>query len=585
MASTIDRKAISELQGICFEIPSQQRGYKWTKDNVDKLLEDFKFFIDKDIDAKFYCMQPLAVVEVEEGKRYKVLDGQQRLTTIYLLNKFLNNDSEIYSFVFETDKDSDRLNYLRGQIPAKNDKSINEFYITVAYNAIKDWFGQNPSMVDVFKIFLSTRKEERSAQFIWYKVDAGKEHEVFENLNSGKLSLTTPELIKAILMSPNSNMSNREQAIMQFEEMQRMLRNDRFWYMLQNDEPGYRKSRMDLIFNLALGISNSTYSAKPNAAFDIFYDNLDKTEELWKKVRKAYLRLVDFYENPYSYHYIGYLTYCRSSSCLHDVFSLRETNGSQEFIEKLRDKVSNAAPKDGNHKKVSDFVYPNEADKRTTVEMLRRLLLLYNIESILSRYQNMHDEHKMRFSYEQFPFDLLYKQNWDIEHIASQTENDFRKPQDRDDWLEAYAQDSKHIDDVDIAKLKQAYEKTKKKEDFDALYRLAIKKEDDDLKGQKVEDKHQIGNLVLLDSHTNRSFHNSLYPRKRAIVIIADGNKCEDDRIQNVKTTYVPLCTKNVFMKYYNKNAGIINGAWTIDDCNAYRKDIASKLDAYYENE
>ena len=54
---------------------------------------------------------------------------------------------------------------------------------------------------------------------------------------------------------------------------------------------------------------------------------------------------------------------------------------------------------------------------------------------------------------------------------------------------------------------------------------------------------NSIGNLTLLDSGTNRSYKNAIFPIKRKSIIQLDK-----------QATYVPLCTKNVFLKYYSKN-------------------------------
>ncbi len=88
-------KAFVELKGLTFLIPFQQRGYKWTETNVKTLLNDLKEFIDcKDGHKQMYCLQPLAVVKLDE-KKYSVLDGQQRLTTLFLLYTFLNKTPPI----------------------------------------------------------------------------------------------------------------------------------------------------------------------------------------------------------------------------------------------------------------------------------------------------------------------------------------------------------------------------------------------------------------------------------------------------------------------------------------------------------
>jgi uncharacterized protein with ParB-like and HNH nuclease domain len=67
-----------------FIIPAYKRGYRWTKRQVEELLNDIRDF-QKESESKpkeaFYCLQPLVVSEIESG--WVLIDGQQRLTTIY----------------------------------------------------------------------------------------------------------------------------------------------------------------------------------------------------------------------------------------------------------------------------------------------------------------------------------------------------------------------------------------------------------------------------------------------------------------------------------------------------------------------
>ena len=79
-------KGLEDLYGKTFYIPSYQRGYRWTKDNVQKLLDDLENFGENeknhDID---YCLQPLIVkrcVDNKNNEMYELIDGQQRLTTL-----------------------------------------------------------------------------------------------------------------------------------------------------------------------------------------------------------------------------------------------------------------------------------------------------------------------------------------------------------------------------------------------------------------------------------------------------------------------------------------------------------------------
>ena len=66
-----------------FYIPSYQRGYRWDKDQITDLLEDIYDFIYITKGDK-YCLQPIVVKKMKD-QRYEVLDGQQRLTTIFIL--------------------------------------------------------------------------------------------------------------------------------------------------------------------------------------------------------------------------------------------------------------------------------------------------------------------------------------------------------------------------------------------------------------------------------------------------------------------------------------------------------------------
>lgn len=99
----------AELKGKTYIIPYQQRGYKWTSFNVEELLCDLREFIEETNSKKrIYCLQPLAVVPVGVN-RYVVLDGQQRLTTLYLLYKYLYGQSP---YVFDYERDVDHENFM-----------------------------------------------------------------------------------------------------------------------------------------------------------------------------------------------------------------------------------------------------------------------------------------------------------------------------------------------------------------------------------------------------------------------------------------------------------------------------------------
>ena len=70
------RKSLGQLikEKYDFFIPDYQRGYKWTRIEVLKLLNDiwdFKLNHGNDDDSDFYCLQPV-VVKPKDGKYYVV---------------------------------------------------------------------------------------------------------------------------------------------------------------------------------------------------------------------------------------------------------------------------------------------------------------------------------------------------------------------------------------------------------------------------------------------------------------------------------------------------------------------------------
>ena len=600
-------KAFKDLLEFTFVIPSQQRGYKWTSKNVEELLKDLWEF-SKQETKNIYCLQPIAVVKNGECE-YEVLDGQQRLTTLFLLYKYLTQKNA-YTLNFERDSneyDKSRWKFLNDiDKEEKLDNSqIDRFYITRAYETIKQFFesfeknrpsvsadSENKYIKQIFRSLLDASRRslldasrcQKSVQVIWYETPKEKAHETFRNLNSGKISLTNTDLIKALLLNRVNGLpaNQHETVARQFEEMEQTLKLDHFWHMLSSEVPKYPHTRMDLLFNVVANVEEKEVQIDYRTSFRWFAEEDEKLslEQKWQQVRHTFLRLYDMYMDMYSYHYIGFLTYYKTGDSikrLHELISDNEKMDKNEFIEKLRGDIKKAInPND--QKQIEDYSYTDSSRKE-----LRELFLLHNIETLLQRYQTLKnsEQYKLQHEYEQFPFELLYKQSWDIEHIASQTTNELKNEKDREDWLKSVKADypSSFNDNENTS------EKTKDKKDFDKLYEEIInyiKKENQDY--IEEDNKNNIGNLVLLDKHTNRSFHNSLFPRKRRIVIMADGLASENDKEQNVVRQFIPICTKQCFTKAYNKKSNVKLGEWSKDDADAYLNDIKEKLNKYFTN-
>ena len=88
----VDSASRLPTQGIegTFFIPSYQRGYRWTADEVTKLLDDIW-----ESAGQRYSLQPIVVKSLRTGK-WELIDGQQRLTTLWLLLRFMNKGEPRY---------------------------------------------------------------------------------------------------------------------------------------------------------------------------------------------------------------------------------------------------------------------------------------------------------------------------------------------------------------------------------------------------------------------------------------------------------------------------------------------------------
>ena len=595
----IHLKAFSELKGKIFHIPYQQRGYKWTKSNVEELLNDLREFISCNKESKrVYCLQPLAIVPLGD-ERYSVIDGQQRLTTLYLLHMYLYGN-EPYTFEYDRDDSNipSRSEYLKN-IASENektaDKNIDFFYIYTAYHYISDFF-LDDKLKQSFRDLLERPKDQKSLQVIWYEVERARQYETFRNLNSGKIHLTNTDRIKALLLNRVSGLPQveRMEAAAIFERMERDLQNDHFWYMINGNELREGQTRMDFLFNLVAGCKQSDYDIDSRWSFRNYFNDSKKENlsQKWKAVRHTFLRLKDMYDNIYSYHYIGGLTYNSNRNPINNItrwLALNRELTHSEFINRLRSEIKTILTR--KHKAITEYSY--YSDKKD----LRLLFLMHNIETILQRFEQLHEDERLSLEneYEKFPFELLHRQSWDIEHISSNTDSDFRNSADRKAWLESIKQDlgNEYTKDENskIKELEMIYSTSEKREDFNRLYTAIMRQYDDKTDSIKDnapdgKDKMQIGNLTLLDSSTNRSYHNALFPRKRRYIIVADGISDKSDKFESSLTPrYIPPCTRQVFTKAYNKTNKLSLNAWTQEDADFYVKDMEQKLGYYFNNE
>lgn len=136
-ASVISIESIVNIddkeQSIFFEIPPYQRLYEWNKEQIQTLLNDIKTKFEENKNEEYFIGN--VVVSKKNNKnnqqdvKYLLIDGQQRLTTLFLIGFYLsykiknpNNDSNWKEFIMQGDK-------LRISMPIreKEEKALKEF--------------------------------------------------------------------------------------------------------------------------------------------------------------------------------------------------------------------------------------------------------------------------------------------------------------------------------------------------------------------------------------------------------------------------------------------------------------------------
>ena len=149
-----ETKGVLEIKGNFF-VPDYQRGYRWGENEVKQLLGDIY-----ENGLKSYYLQPIVVKPIK-GEDFELIDGQQRLTTLYLLLNYLEKSfsgesktSRKYEITYETRKETH--SYLTDLDPNKKEDNIDFFFIYNAYRTIKEWFKDDRSTINKF-LFLFNR--------------------------------------------------------------------------------------------------------------------------------------------------------------------------------------------------------------------------------------------------------------------------------------------------------------------------------------------------------------------------------------------------------------------------------------------
>ena len=511
-------------------IPDYQRGYRWKADeHVKALLEDVdQFMSKKESTHEIYCLQPIVVVPqvAEDGFRaWEVVDGQQRLTTLYLVLRALNYSH--YELSYCQRKESTR--FLADPVKSYNEKDPfpDHYFIHEAYAKISHWLEQKELEMVGYKLqFLNALLQ--NVKVIWYEVELKGNTEmacekekidIFNRLNIGKIPLDDAELIRALfLQSMSLQLTNREQLLSQatfaleWQEMEQYLRNPAVWgfiHLAESKETNYPNRILKLFEIVAQqtnGEARATYLWFERELGRDSQKRFEASNNLWKDVKNLFAKIRAWYENPELYHGIGLLISLQHVN-LKEIYSQSKSQTKHEFASWIWDKVQ---------EKINTDIDSENFNYEERPKDVERVLLLFNVLST---------REKSKVTGEKFPFHRYQGvKKWSLEHIHAQhTDDPFKDKNNIKAWINETLPELEGIcKQEDLSKLDTQMQQLEKwasvgteKIDIDKFnsVRLAIENffEEDTV--------HSIDNLALLSAKDNSALNKAIFPVKRRRIL------------------------------------------------------------------
>lgn len=381
------------------KIPYYQRGYRWRRSEVEALLSD----INKEPDG--YCLQPIVL------KGPTIVDGQQRLTTITLIRKYLDLDDSVARDLLETGR-----------------SNIDKYFIKENRKAIEEAFNPEKHIGNVIYDKKAFKEKLNKCRFILCRLDENEnEEDVFMRLNAGKIPLSSAEILKSYYLTEGNCKKDCNRFRAKWLYIEKALQNDDFYYFFSHDEKNkserYYSSRMDFLLEIYLINKeiiekergedrwerefDKCYEASPIFAFTaiqekhiLAYNLIDSLENILQSMKLIY-------DDTELYNLYGFVSCTFSDSLL--LLSEMSTNYQNDVISILKNKARVIV---GTTDKESlgnlDFYNQNQKVK------IKNILLLHN--AIRST------ERGIRFDYNAYRND-----NYDLEHIHARAELKHKK--------------------------------------------------------------------------------------------------------------------------------------------------------------
>lgn len=541
-----------------FVVRGYQRGYRWGRPEVQRLLEDIQAS-----EGATYYLQPIVVKRLEVD-RWELVDGQQRLTTLLLMLQFIRETAlpsaeAPYTLEYETRPRS--AEFLQAPSAEGAAKNIDFFHIYQAWKCIEEWFDGQGSGRTLAAINLYKSLCER-VKVIWYEApDYVSSTDLFTRLNVGKIPLTDAELVKALVLSRSQDVvgqTDRAQSMAaEWDAIERDLRTPELWAFLTGN-PQPEATHISLLLDTLAGGPRGR-ERPPFHTFEILRQQImDNPDEFWNNVVDLHSLVIGWFEDRNLFHKIGYLV--ATNNRFEDILDLARGSKKSEFDTKLNNQIRHRLQL--SEEKLRELSYESAHGR----QQLSAALLLMNVETV----------RKQTNSTERYSFRAHATGQWSLEHIHAQNAEELRTVQQWLEWLRLHRDalsSMPNIQQVDRIALEERIDEALPELTEEKFRELELELSAyfvPDQDGTAEGNVHSIANLALLDSRDNSALSNSWFEVKRLEVLKRDRGG-----------SYIPVCTRNVFLKYYTGERAQQVHFWSTQDREAYLTAIEREIGPY----
>lgn len=495
-----------------FFIPAYQRGYRWMDTEVKQLLEDVAAN-----DAGGYFLQLLVVRRDEDGKRLRIVDGQQRLTTCLLALETLSARDE---------RPVNDLRDLEYETRKPGGGGIDKVYRDRAQTAISNFLGTH-SKDDRSRL----TEKILSCRFLYHDVGAEEEEmPLFHRLNMWKMPMRDSELVKCLVLGKDGgDAKDARIKALQWEQIERRLADKNFLAFLAREPERHLDDKFGLFLRVAMGFKGQgkvksepeeeAESRKSEAPkFPLFAAVSKKNcAEFWEDAVQTFRQVEAWYADPYKYHLLGWHLHCRCQrSAPDDLLNVATFENAKAHAKEIADTSR------------------HELSYGVDDEVIRDYLFLANVAfcalSFAPRYN--------------FGAHVAGKP-WSIEHVHARNQRKLTKEEF----------DSRFAKQKDLTEYWDTYSNDWSKDGVKAEDGLWKWCQEHKVDYPAPDVDNGIGNLALLTDRMNSSFNNGPFEEKR----------------NRVRNGWTPPLTIAVFEKMIRGlDEGV--GYWTPNDRKVYKE-------------